>query len=1248
MITRDTIIIVDDMEINRVILRSIFEKDYNLLEAENGAQAILLIEQYHQSIAVLLLDLVMPVKDGYQVMAEIGARGFLSEFSIIVITAEDSAENEVKAFDLGASDIIMKPFEPHVVKRRVMNIVELNRHRLNQQELIEEQAAKLRESNEVMLDALSSIIEYRSVETGQHIRRIRMFTRYLLEDVAKCYPEFGLDDRKIDVIASASTMHDIGKIAIPDSILNKPGRLTNEEFEVMKAHTVKGCEMLAGLDRMSDREYLQFAYNICRYHHERWDGKGYPDGLKGDGIPICAQVVGIADCYDALTTDRVYKKAIPPEQAFNMILNGECGTFSPRLLECFKNVRLIFADLSRKYADGGSVKTETAALKRVELFDQDDALDTLQMGQTKYFALLRYADSTVMEVDLNRGFYHVVYLSSQDFRLLKSGSCFEESLRNFAEGAVHPDDRGMVLELLNGYTEQFFKDGLMKRSRRYRIYSQEQKEYVWCLATLVRIDTDRPHQRKAMFIWREEDGQGCGIGWQKEGDEKKGFEGLLGEVQEYLNDQDRTILKISGEFLCLTGYDRDEIQTRFHNRYTELIYEADRAEVLRQSKEQLTEGRSIELEYRITGKNDRLLWVLEKGRLSVGDDGKERFLSILIDVTQAKKAQEELRLTLERHKIILEQANDIILEWDIKKDQILYSSNWKKRFGYEPIADHVSVRLPEASHIHPEDMQGFMELMKEMKRGASYKEFELRIADESGHYRWCKIRAAAQFDSAGRACKAVGIMNDIDEEKKAAQALLERAEQDELTGVYNKTAGRRKVEEYLRDKEPDKKAAMMIIDIDDFKWINDNYGHMFGDTVLQEIASRLSGLFRSGDIISRTGGDEFLIFMKDLPEIGIVEERAQKILEAFGTILDADKSECITSCSIGITFSPRDGRDFEILFQRSDAALYSAKSQGKNRYMIFDKFLMERPFGRMKAQVTASTRIESDGLAQCRISQTVEQAFRIIMEEDDLEQAVNSILRMIGVQFGVSRAYVFEDSLDGTRCQNTYEWCAEGIDSKIDNLRDIDYSLLGGAEEYRKNFNETGVFYCQDAAEITSALKQVLPKYKIQSFLQCEIMDEGGFKGFIGVEDCAAKRRWTGDQIDTLSLVSRLLSAFLLKRRAEERAFRAAEDLRTVLEQQNAWVYIVDPQTWKICYANSRIHERIPGAHEGAACYEALFRRSSPCEDCPILNRQNGGRGTAEMYNPVPDVWVSAAVSSIRWNHKDSWLVTCQDITQYK
>ena len=216
----------------------------------------------------------------------------------------------------------------------------------------------LRSSNESMVDVLSTIIEYRSVETGNHVMRIRQYTKALLSKVMETYPEYNLTPEDISSIVSASSLHDIGKISIPDSILNKPGKLTNEEFEIMKGHTTSGAEILKNLNEVGDRKYLRYAYNICLYHHERWDGRGYPTGISGDEIPICAQVVGVADVYDALTSDRVYKKAYSHTKALNMIINGDCGEFSPKVLECLKKVRDQFRDIHSNLLDTPPTRRE--------------------------------------------------------------------------------------------------------------------------------------------------------------------------------------------------------------------------------------------------------------------------------------------------------------------------------------------------------------------------------------------------------------------------------------------------------------------------------------------------------------------------------------------------------------------------------------------------------------------------------------------------------------------------------------------------------------------------------------------------------------------------------------------------------------------------------------------------------------------------------------------------------------------------
>ena len=1247
MAGRDTILIVDDMEINRVILRGVFEADYNLLEAENGQQALVLLEQYHGRIAAMLLDLVMPVKDGYQVLKEIGQNGILSEFPVVVITAEDSVENEVQVFDMGASEIIVKPFEPHVVKRRVQNIVELNLHRLNQEELIEEQAARLRESNSAMIDALSSIIEYRSAETGQHIRRIRIFTEALLEDVASSYPEYGLGSSDIHMIVSASSMHDIGKIAIPDAILNKPGRLTEEEFRIMKTHSVKGCEILAGLDRMSDRMYLMYAYNICRYHHERWDGNGYPDGLRGDSIPICAQVVGIADCYDALTTDRVYKKAIAPEQAFTMILNGECGAFSPKLLECFKNVKNLFAEYSRKYADKTVPKTESLELKLSSKTHHTEAMDTLQMGQAKYFTLLRYVDSTVMEVDIGTGIYHVVYASNGNFESLKTGDQFEDSIRHFAGSSIHPEDREDVLRFLGPEIESFFEDGLMKESRKFRIYNGDLKAYSWCECTLLRVSDGHPYQRRVLIVWKDlKHSEEAGASKEMRVPGMGTFGHLLGGIQQCLNDKYFTMLQINGDLEHLLGYKAGEIKEKFHSHFLELIYPADRNEVLEQTKKQLSVGNAVELEYRLLAKDGQIIWVLDKSHLVTGTDGKEHIFRTLINMTQSKQAQEELRLTLERHKIIMDQSNDIIFEWDMKKDKMLYSSNWEKKFGYIPVMDEASSRLFTESHIHPEDLEPVENLLRKMGGSMPYGEIEFRLADRDGSYRWYKAKTTAQFDRTGKPFKAVGIMTDIDDEKRASQALEEKASRDELTGLYNRSTARHEIDCYLEKRGPEEMAAMMVIDVDDFKQINDRYGHMFGDAVLQEIASVLTKLLRKEDIISRIGGDEFLVFMKDIRKIEILKNRAEKIRDSFQSMFQQDRTSCDFSSSIGIACCPKDGTDFENLFRHSDLALYNAKSKGKNGYCFYDRSLSEQRLGFPETEITAKTRIDSVEKHGGNTDDLIQQIFRKICEEEELEQAVSSILEMAGKRFSVSRAYIYEDSEDGKSCSNTFEWCSQGVSPQIDLRQNVEYDRLN--TQYRDNFDENDIFYCPDISQLPMDQRDALASMGIKSTLQCAIRDGGVFKGYVGFDECVIRRMWTKEQIHALTLIAKLLSIFLLKKRAQDRAEETAMGLKMALDNQNSWIYIIDPDSWSLIYINEKITKTIPDITTGMPCYKAFFRQDEPCEACPAKNIKDNINKTAEIYNPVMDVWAAADASLIRWGENDACMLSCHDISSYK
>ncbi|MCR5671079.1 MAG: response regulator [Butyrivibrio sp.] len=349
-----SILVVDDNEINRGILGEIFKDKYNILEAGNGVEAIKIMQEKKDEIATILLDIVMPEMDGYAVLEEMNKMDNLNEsIPVLMITADTSTEAERTSYQKGAADVIHKPFDPVIVDRRVSRTIELYDHKNNLENQVDDQTRvlkkqflylkkqeeRLRNSNEKVIDTIATIVEFRNMESGYHLKRIKGFVRILALTAMNNYPEIGLTPHMIDVITQASAMHDIGKISVPDSILLKPGRLTNEEFEVMKSHTTRGCEVIEMLKDIQDKEYYDMCLDICRHHHERYDGRGYPDGLKGEQNSIGAQLTAIADVYDALVSDRVYKSAYPVDRAYEMIKNGECGVFSDKILACFEFAR---------------------------------------------------------------------------------------------------------------------------------------------------------------------------------------------------------------------------------------------------------------------------------------------------------------------------------------------------------------------------------------------------------------------------------------------------------------------------------------------------------------------------------------------------------------------------------------------------------------------------------------------------------------------------------------------------------------------------------------------------------------------------------------------------------------------------------------------------------------------------------------------------------------------------------------------
>ena len=478
MSLKPKILIADDSAMNRAILVEMLGDGYDVIEAENGREAVRVLQSAPE-IDLLLLDIMMPEMDGFEVLEQMKRYGWIDEVPVVMISAENGSAYVERAYDLGATDFISRPFDMAIVRRRVTNTLMLYTKQKQLVGLVARQVYENQKSNNLMINILSHIVEFRNGESGSHVLHIHTATELILNHLVKKTDKYKLSAADIAMIGTASSLHDIGKINIPEEILNKPGRLTKEEFDIMKTHTTIGAHILENLPFQQEEPLVKVSYEICRWHHERWDGRGYPDGLKGEEIPIAAQVVALADVYDALTSERCYKKAFDHDTAVRMILNGECGTFNPLLMECLTEVadelhraltdneaaaQTIFGSASRKITD--------ALLQENDLPDTGRLENALQIEQQKHTF---YVDHTPdLQLDYNE-VSDTVTMSEWGVRHLHCPR--EMPFKNAMETLlVSPNDRSAMLDAIaktdadhpdTAVTVLLSVDGLM---RWYKVY----------------------------------------------------------------------------------------------------------------------------------------------------------------------------------------------------------------------------------------------------------------------------------------------------------------------------------------------------------------------------------------------------------------------------------------------------------------------------------------------------------------------------------------------------------------------------------------------------------------------------------------------------------------------------------------------------------------------------------------------------------------------------------------------------------
>ena len=797
------ILIADDSELNRALLVDMLEHDFSIFEVSNGKETIAALQAHQGEIEVLLLDVVMPEMDGFEVLAAMNENHWIDDIPVIMISAETGSAYIDKTFKLGAVDYVSRPFVPNVIRRRIMNTVLLHTKKQQLMSVLADRFDRQEKITELMVDILGHAVECRSGEGGTHMTHVILVTGLLLQCLVGKTDRYHLEREDIGAIRMASGLHDIGKLQIPEEILTKPHSLTPEEYEIVKRHTQIGAKLITDLPIYQNERLVKYAIEICRWHHERWNGEGYPDGLKGDAIPIAAQVVSVADVYDALTSERCYKEAFSHEKSMRMIHSGECGSFNPLLLECLDEIAVrlqkelsVVPHLDQGHSEARRTVEELYASRSEDSTTRVAIQLEEERGKRQFFSEL--TDELWFE-----------YTTNPDAIALSASASKRTGL---SKVVVNPAGSADFLAVVGTKTLDEIR-GWAETATIDETYFETEAE--------IRLDGAMHWCKLAIMVT-----------WSSI--EAGRYNSLLGIIR----DIDKSYRHLSDVQQALP---RESVQA-----LTPMMSDgAD--DVLRVSKEQV----------------DGLL----AGYRRIFDIARLVALTICVELTKTDEG------------------------YTLKKSEHCYAVWKKKRRCENCISQEVLCTHKPQTKIETRESDIYYVL-------ASFIEVDGRPYS---------LDLVKRIKS-----------DDMFERENVLNQLLVRNRQvymDSVTKVYN----RRYYDERLKNLEGWFSFAM--IDMDNFKHINDRFGHQAGDAVLYRAAQAIKSQIRSDDELVRYGGDEFFLLFRDLPQ-QILEKKLQSIRAALDEIVIEEYPELHISASIGGTFAA--GRISRTI-RRADLAMYQAK-----------------------------------------------------------------------------------------------------------------------------------------------------------------------------------------------------------------------------------------------------------------------------------------------------------------------------------
>ncbi|MEG2305397.1 MAG: EAL domain-containing protein [Lachnospiraceae bacterium] len=552
--------------------------------------------------------------------------------------------------------------------------------------------------------------------------------------------------------------------------------------------------------------------------------------------------------------------------------------------------------------------------------------------------------------------------------------------------------------------------------------------------------------------------------------------------------------------------------------------------------------------------------------------------------------------------------------------------------------------------IHSEDIESFVNyasqdnLLRKFESGNSEVTWEYRRLTESGEYIWVRSIINLLRDMKTEDVIAYACIKDIDKEKKHQLELQYMAEHDPLTGLYNKEITKKLVNEYLNSVHKPCLSALFMIDVDNFKAVNDNLGHIYGDVVLCEIGEKLHKIFGSDNIIGRIGGDEFIVFMKKYSSIKMIQDKAQEILNSIlVTYSGMQENKYTISSSIGISIFPKDGQCFNELYTNADSALYSAKSDGKNRYKIYDG----SDFGgydsdRVDSQL--NTAIGSKNFRENRI----EYVFKILYQSENAVEAIHSVLELISNHFSFERGYIFETDKGGKTTSNTFEWCANGVTPQREKLQNLPIDVIA---EANASFYKTGTYIVKTLSDLNPIEHAILKPQCIRSIFQFGIFDKCKLLGFIGFDNCSSEIQPSGEEIDEMSTICNILATFLVKQHNDELAMQELQVRQAVMNHLSNIVYVINPQTFEVLFMNDQTRKRVGDVENNKPCYLFFRGNTEQCVDCPLrmLDGDSSAQVCHEIYNNKFNIWLETTASILRWTDGSlACLLECANITQQK